>query len=212
MKLQQLYENAQTFLGKDYFWHAVRHDKDLPGIMAHGLTHGTNVSTQLDGQAFEDEGATILVFRKSDYELQTKDYQNDCIVVRGAAPPVAIFKDTSIHTSEALDLDQLADEYDRLTKEFKELARVTDMTEDEIRALALRTEISRKKVVPESMTETQFQKLMRLHKQEDILFKKMEKAEASEDGKSKAVTHADVLKRYKHHNVPVLRLPKIKQK
>jgi hypothetical protein len=75
-------------------FHAVRGDEDIAPIFQHGLRYNSNVSFDQDGQAFEDEGGTILVFRKADVQPRTKEYQGDGVVTKVGAKPVAIIKDT----------------------------------------------------------------------------------------------------------------------
>jgi hypothetical protein len=90
MKLTDLYEGVNDLLkGDKYFYHCMRNDEDIISIFQDGLRSGTNISLTTDGQSFEDEGGTILVFKRSDYQFKSKEYQEDAIITSGSGKPVA---------------------------------------------------------------------------------------------------------------------------
>jgi hypothetical protein len=102
-----------------YFFHAVRDDATIASIMRDGLHVGSNVG-RTNGQPFEDEGGTVLVFERSAYKLNSKGYQGDEVVVSGNAKPVAILKDVGPHVNEGVteaEWDALDKEYERMQAE-----------------------------------------------------------------------------------------------
>jgi hypothetical protein len=186
----------------EFLFHCVRNDEDILSIFADGLRRGTNVSFDTKGQAFEDEGGTILVFKKADYTLKEKDYQSDGVVLSGHGKPVAIIKDTSVHEKKGFNLDELTTEYENISKEFEKLGKAVDKTEDELKSYSY---TMKRSVVPDWLTATQHQKVLTLRKQEDEVFAKMDLIGEADEIPS--VTKNDVLKRYHIHKVPVYALP-----
>jgi hypothetical protein len=210
MKLQDLTEEkltAKKLLGSGYIYHAVFDEKNLDSIFKSGLRPGTNVSFDTKGQAFEDEGGTILVFNKSDYLTRQKSYQEDGMIASGNGKPVAILKDTSVEIKDAVNGDDISDDWEKLEKEFAELARVTDMTVDDLETVIVKRQVRKDRTIPEKMTETQYQKLFTLERERQRIWDLMD--ELDNEGNRQGVSHADVLKRYKKYGVPVFKLPKI---
>ena len=120
MKLLDLFESVNDLLNGDkHFYHCVRNDEDIIKIFQQGLKSSTNISLTTNGQSFEDEGGTILVFKRSDYQFKSKEYQDDAVISSGSGKPVAIIKDTSIHTKDGFTAEAVGAEWDKLEKEFE---------------------------------------------------------------------------------------------
>ena len=205
MKLTDLYEGVNDLLkGDKYFYHCVRNDEDIISIFQDGLRSGTNISLTTDGQSFEDEGGTILVFKRSDYQFKSKDYQEDAVITSGSGKPVAIIKDTSVHTKTGFTAEAVEKEWQDLEKKFAEFARSVKKSEDDVRSYSY-TMTMRGRERPDWIDQDQFNKLKKLRKEEDDLFAKLDIL--GEKDEIPSVTVKDVLKRYHIHKVPVYDLP-----
>lgn len=201
MKLTDLFESVADLLKGDHFYHSVRNDEDIIKIFQQGLRAGTNVSLDTQGQSFEDEGGTILVFKKSDYTIKLKDYQSDGVVTQGSGKPIAIIKDTSIHTRKGFSAEELEAEWNDLEQQMEKLGKATGKSLEEVKNFSY----VMKNKVPDWLTQQQFDRLKRLSKQVDELFVKLDLL--GEKDLIPEITSADVLKQYKVHKVPVYELP-----
>ena len=205
MKLLDLFEGIGDLLkGDRYFYHCVRNDEDIIKIFQHGLKSSTNISLTEKGQSFEDEGGTILVFKRSDYQYKSKEYQDDAVITSGSGKPIAIIKDTSIHTKDGFTAEALSADWDRLEKEFEALAKSVGKTNEELKSYSYVMSMRGSKK-PDWITSTQLDKLKKLNREEDELFAKLDLL--GEKDEIPAVTKKDVLKQYAIHKVPVYDLP-----
>lgn len=182
-----------------YVYHAVRSDDDLPDIIKNGLTKGTNVTTSLRGQAFEDEGGTVLVFNKEDVVPSAKDYQGDSVTTK-TAKPIAILKDPSVETSRQT-YTELADKMEALTTKETQL---TDYVSKEygINKDTVERYNSGDLKISDAPVEAR-KSLTELRQVSKSLNSIIDRLEGAPDVKA---TESDVLGRYESYNLPVHKL------
>lgn len=123
-----------------YYYHAVRNVEDIPDILKNGLRPGTNLSANTQGQAFTEEGATILVFRKEDVQATGKGYQDDYIV-ENQPRPVGILKDTAVEEyageKTAPGWEELEKRYNKLEERKNAYANTMGMSREDFDKLLL---------------------------------------------------------------------------
>ena len=200
-----------------YFYHAIVNEGDLASILQSGLRPGTNVSG-LKGQAF-GEGETVLVFRRSDYRVGQKSYQEDGVVQGGSGKPIAILKDTDPFVKKAVNRDaayakvekEWADVEKRMAmyadylklepKEFEALLSQYEITR-EMRARTPSEKIRRQEQI--ELVETKFgdivDRVKDLSAARQLAWEKMDHIESAP---AKDITPADILNQYRKYGIPV---------
>ena len=118
-----------------------------------------------------------------------------------ACEPIAIIKDTSIHTRKGFSAEELEAEWNDLEQQMEKLGKATGKSLEEVKNFSY----VMKNKVPDWLTQQQFDRLKRLSKQVDELFVKLDLL--GEKDLIPEITSADVLKQYKVHKVPVYELP-----
>ena len=193
-----------------YYYHAVRNVEDIPDILKNGLRPGTNLSANTQGQAFTEEGATVLVFRKEDVQAKQKEYQDD-YVVENQPRPVGILKDTSTEEyagqkGELEWFDKWKEREDKLEARKNAYANTMGMSREDFDKLMMQAGVRAKKQ-PELFKEyfegyaDNVKEMWREGKELDRILDRETEREA---GSQRPVTTKEqVLEKYAQYGLPV---------
>lgn len=193
------------YRGKKYYFHAVRNDEDIDGILADGLKPGTNVS-RLGGQALEasEGGFTVLVFEGE--TAGQKEYQEDELAA-GGEKPIAIIKDTSSEEREAGTGDAAGTAYEQWQDGVADLAENWGKEPGEIFTAIGTADLKKNKELrAEGWTVAQIAKLRKLEREQQKLF------DAASSADTSAVTAEDVLQKYRKYLLPTYSTTGVKVK
>jgi len=213
---------VQKYLNSGHVFHAVRNDADIASIMQNGLARGSNLSTTRDGQAFEDEGGTILVFRAEDVAPVGKGYQADSTAARAGAKPVAIIKDTSLiarpgRTQAQIDklLDEWTAKYEQSEQAIERIEKTVGVPPGSLdtafyRAYGMRRLMSAENVQAEQakLRATYgefFDRALELYRESNRLSKEGDRLAGMQP--QEPVSPAAALRAYRQYGIPVHALP-----